>query len=66
MGHQAVLQAAKVGQMLIELKSQCPQRSGLPSFAARCETELKDVGQRTINNLMTLARNLPLLQERKP
>jgi len=66
MGHQAVLQAAKVGQMLIELKAECPQRSGLPSFQTRLKTEMPDVSHQTIANLMTLARNLPLLEEKKP
>ena len=59
-------QAAKVGQMLIELKAQCPQRSGLLSFEARFKTEMPDVSAKTRSTLMTLARNQSLIEEKKP
>jgi hypothetical protein len=65
MGHQAVLQAAKVGQMLIELKAECPHK-GEGNFRTRAEVALPKVSMDAIGRLMTLARNLPLLEEKKP
>ena len=60
MGVQSVLQAAKVGQMLIELKAETPYRE----FHAR----VSEIGiqQQHSSRLMTLARHLPLLQQHKP
>jgi hypothetical protein len=61
MGAQSVLQAAKVGQMLIELKADTPYRE----FSQACE-RLLSMKKDSANRLMTLARHLPLLEQHRP
>jgi len=61
MGFQAVLQAAKVGQMLIEIREGMPQ----VEFVQRAGQEA-GIAKSQAFNLMTLARNLPLLEGKKP
>jgi len=61
MGFQAVLQAARVGQMLIELKAECKHGE----FVAKAQhAGFLKISQ--LQNLMTLARNQPLIEEKKP
>lgn len=61
MGHQSVLQAAKVGQMLIDLKAVTAHGE----FKEKCSSAAL-LEYRQAANLMTLARNLPLIEQRKP
>lgn len=61
MGWQSVQQAAKVGQMLIEMKAETPHGEFLAN--SQRATNLKD---KQVNNLMTLARHLPLLEDKRP
>jgi hypothetical protein len=65
MGHQSVLQAAKVGKMLIDLKAQCPHK-GEGNFQSRLKVEIPSMDHDTRSKIMTLARNLPLIEQRKP
>jgi len=62
MGHQAVLQAAKVGQMLLELSGDSPMRE----FVSRVKQELPGLNPSKISRLETLARNMPLIEEHRP
>ena len=61
LGFQAVLQAAKVGQMLIELKAVTAHGE----FAANAQ-RAGFLKMSQLQNLMTLARNLPMLEQHKP
>ena len=61
LGFQAVLQAAKVGQMLIELKAVTAHGEFLPKV-----TSVLLLNKMDASRLMTLARNLPMLEQHKP
>ena len=61
MGVQSVLQAAKVGQMLIELKAETPHGEFAEKYS-----RVNGLTQPVVSRLMTLARHLPLLQQHKP
>ncbi len=61
MGRQSVFQAAKVGQMLIELKESTPHGE----FKEKCSSAAL-LEYRQAANLMTLARHITLLEERQP
>lgn len=52
--------------MLIELKAECQHGEFLPNLARVLGIEKKESANAAASKLMTLARNLPLLQERKP
>lgn len=65
MGWQSVLQAAKVGAMLIELKKDCPHK-GDGNFNLRVKVEMPDLIPKTRCQLMLLAQNLPLLKQHTP
>lgn len=64
MGHQAVLQVAKVGRMLSELRGDMPMRD----FVSRVKQELPDLDLNLtkISRLETLAHNIPLIEEHRP
>jgi hypothetical protein len=62
MGFQSVLQAAKVGEMLIALKKETPYRE----FSSTLERFIPEMTKSTRANLMTLASNMPLLEKRAP
>jgi hypothetical protein len=66
MGHQSVLQAAKVGQMLIDLKAVTAHGEFLPNLTRVLGIEKKEHANVAASRLMTLARNLPLIEQRKP
>lgn len=57
-----MLQSAKVGQMLIELKEQTPHGE----FKNRTRAALQGASNDTGERLMTLARHLPLLEQHQP
>ena len=59
LGFQAVLQAAKVGQMLIELKA-------VTAHGEFKKHALVLFDRMTYQRLMTLARNIPMLEQHKP
>lgn len=61
MGHQSVLQAAKVGKMLIDLKAVTAHGE----FNAKV-TRVLLLNKMDSSRLMTLARNLPLIEQRRP
>ena len=66
MGFQAVLQAAKVGQMLIELKAECKHGEFVSNLTRVLGIEKKETANMAASRLMTLARNQPLIEEKKP
>ena len=51
--------------MLIELKAQCPHK-GEGNFNTRVKDEIPDMDAMTRSRIMTLARNLPMLEQHKP
>jgi hypothetical protein len=61
LGFQAVLQAAKVGQMLIELKASTAHGEFMANYQRAGIS-----GRQQVQNLMHLARNQQLLKEHKP
>ena len=61
LGFQSVLQAAKVGRMLIELKA----ITAHGEFLAKVTSVLL-LNKMDASRLMTLARNMPMLEQHKP
>ena len=62
MGHQAVMQAAKIGRMLIDMKGDTPIRD----FVQRAEQEVQGLKQTSIQNLMNIAQHHALIEAEKP
>ena len=62
MGQQTVLQFAKVGQLLIEQMGDQPIRE----FVQRAGQAIPRLTRSSCHNYMTLARNLPLLEQKQP
>ena len=60
------LVAAKLGQMLIELKAECSQHKGVLSFHSWVKTELPTMDHNTRAKVMQYAQKLPLLKLHKP
>lgn len=66
MGHAAVLQAAQVGQMLIELKEVTPHGEFEANVTRVSQIESGVAARKWASRLMTLGRNLPLLEQQRP
>jgi hypothetical protein len=62
MGYQAVMQAARVGQMLIDMKGDEPIRE----FVQRAGQELGGLSRSTVNDLMNLAEHRDLIESKQP
>lgn len=65
MGFETVMQFARVGQMLIELKENCPHK-GEGNFHSRVKVELPTMDHNTRAKRMKLAYYLPLVELNKP